>query len=666
MSTRSLTAPPPVPGIPAAILGLLLLLAGGLTAWGLASVLPPGLWWQVLVAPDPRDLGQMLFLYADLPRLAVALIAGAALGLSGALLQMVLRNPVASPTTLGVEAGANLALAAAMALAPSLMVWGREWVALTGGLGAVALVLAIGWRGGLQPVTVILGGLAVGLTCGAAAAVLILFNAHYLMGLFLWSSGSLTQTGWQDAAFLWPRIALLSGMAALCLRPLLLMALNDDAARGLGLSVGAMRVAVLGLAVALNALVVSRLGIIGFIGLAAPALAGACGARRPGARLLWSALFGAAILWLTDQGAQHLGRAIGAELPTGAVSALIGAPLLLLMLGWLRARNVAQPVAPRISRARRPGLMLAVLLVLILGAGLCALFVGPSETGWWASRAELGDLILWRAPRMIAAGAAGALLAAAGCLLQRVTGNAMASPEMLGIGAGATLGFAAMVFLGAATQGPQAFGAVIGAGAALGAVLVMAGRVGAAPERLLLTGLALAALCDALVAIILAGGDPRAMLILNWMSGSTYSLLWPEAGFALTATLLAALGLPLLARWLSIVPLGLQTSRALGLPPARSTAVLLAVAALMTAVGTLIVGPLTFVGLLAPHIARRLGLARPLPELAGAALVGALVMVLADLAGRCITYPWQIPAGLMATLMGAPVLIWILLRRPTT
>lgn len=153
--------------------------------------------------------------------------------------------------------------------------------------------------------------------------------------------------------------------------------------------------------------------------------------------------------------------------------------------------------------------------------------------------------------------------------------------------------------------------------------------------------------------------------MLTWLSGSTYSV---EPAQALRTALIAA-GLmilaPLCRRWLTILPLGGATARSVGiaLTPARLTILLLA--ATLTAMATLTVGPLSFVGLMAPHMARMLGFRRALPQMVIAALLGGLLMVFADWCGRMLLFPYQIPAGLLATFIGAPYFVY-LLRKQTS
>ncbi|MDJ0930603.1 iron chelate uptake ABC transporter family permease subunit [Breoghania sp.] len=121
---------------------------------------------------------------------------------------------------------------------------------------------------------------------------------------------------------------------------------------------------------------------------------------------------------------------------------------------------------------------------------------------------------------------------------------------------------------------------------------------------------------------------------------------------------------PLQMRWLEILPLGGTVAKVVGVPLARARLALLATSAAMAAVATLAAGPLSFVSLLAPHLACRIGVTRALPQLAATALIGAAIMVFADWLGRNLYFPFQIPAGLLTSLIGSPALVWMLARRP--
>lgn len=656
---RQPAAWPALPWIVAALAGM----AVALTLLGLADILPVALWPDALWNPDAADFRQLRFHHAALPRIAVGLLAGAALGLAGALYQTVLRNPLAEPTTLGVSAGAHLALAAALLHAPWLLDSGRDLVALLGAGGATLAVMALASARGMTPLSLVLAGMIVGLYASSVGSMLVLFHHDRLGELFIWQTGTLVQDGWQPAAALALRLAAGLLGALLMARPLTILALDDASARSLGLGLSGSRLAALGLATMLTASVVGAVGVIGFIGLAAPALAHLAGVRRIGARVLWSAVLGALLLWLADQAVLLAGR-VTAEVPTGVATALLGAPLLLVLLRVSRTGSVATERTDVPARASRPQLRLAIGAALLALVVVVALSLGQDADGWrWAAGDALASLLPWRAPRVAAAFGAGAALAVAGFLLQRMTGNALASPEILGVSSGAALGVVALIAVAPVFSGPAMLAAAT-AGAFVSATAILwIGRHDAyAPERLLLTGIAAGTVLIAATSLVMAGGDPRLGLLLSWMAGSTYRVTAGQAAFTLAGALVPVLLTMATLRWLRLLALGDDTARALGLHPGPSRLAVLLLASLLTAAATLTVGPLSFVGLMAPQMARRLGLSRPLPDLIATALLGAGIMVAADWAGRMAIFPWEIPAGLMATLVGGPYLMWLMRR----
>lgn len=636
----------------------------GLFAWALAHQ-GLGVSLEALWAPDTEDIPQLLLHFTWWPRLCMALLAGAGLALAGVLMQQVLRNPLASPTTLGVASGANLALMAATLLAPGLLTFGREWVALAGGGAAVALVFALAWRRGLAPMVVVLAGLVVNLYLGALGTALLLFNHETLAGLLIWGAGSLAQNGWDDVLTLLPHWLIGLAAALLLLKPLNVLELDDASAKSLGISLKYLRFAGLGLAVFITGSVVSVVGIIGFIGLAAPNIVRMAGARRLGERVGYSMALGAVLLATTDLALQHLSGILPTLLPTGAVTGALGAPLLLWLIPRLKLQGDRPPQAPTAFLKRHPhparlALWLAagLLLAAILGLGW-----GQGSAGWyWLSLDDLAVLD-WRSPRVLAAAASGLMLALAGTLLQRLSANPMASPEVLGVSGGCAIALIVAIY-----TLPAPSSATLIAIGTLGSLVTLAGLValnrksGFLPDRLLLTGVAITALFDAVRSVLLAGGDPRGQQVIAWLAGSTYYVDLPSAfivgGIAIV---LAAISLPF-ARWLDLLPLGAPTARALGVGLDRARLVLLLLVALLTACATLVVGPLSFVGLLAPHMARLVGFSRARWHLLGAGLIGMLLMVLADWVGRQAMFPYEVPAGLIATLIGGAYFMWGLRR----
>ncbi|SFA73774.1 iron complex transport system permease protein [Rhizobium sp. NFR07] len=642
-----------------ALVFLMLIVSGGAASWFLAA---PALSSAV---GHGYDIPRMVVYYSTLPRLATALLVGAALALSGALFQQVLRNPLADPTTLGVSAGANLALVVVSLFIPGLLGAGRDVVALLGSAAAAVIVVGFGARRGFSPYSLVLSGLVLSLWCGGLSAILTYLNQRYLASLFIWGSGSLAQQSWAIPLSLTWKIGAVAVVSALLIRPLSLLDLGESSSVALGVRLARLRVVVVACAVALAAFVTSAVGVIGFIGLVAPTLARLSGARRPVQLIVWSPLIGAGLLFLADSVLQLTTGSLGNFLPTGAVTAIFGSPLLLALLPRLKIRHRIQQAIP-LRRPRPWGVKLplvtAILGVLVLL--VISLFAGRSPGGGWAllSGEFLDDILAIRSPKIFAALASGAMLAVAGAILQRLTGNEMASPEVLGISAGATFGVAIALFAVAPGFSGQFAFAVGGAVSVLAVILLSSRSSTFAPERVLLAGIALSAMVDAVVGVLSSTGDPRAVLLMRWMSGSTYLVDGTTAaaevviGAVLITAALSA------RRWLDILPLGPAPSAAVGMPLAMSRLALFGLAGLMTAAATLTVGPLSFVGLMGPHLAREAGLKRAMPQMVGAALIGGGLMVAADFVGRTIAAPYQIPAGLVSALIGAPFLMFLMGR----
>ena len=259
-------------------------------------------------------------------------------------MQQVLRNPLAAPTTLGVASGASLAMMLATLFAPALMAGtglggdgfqlGREWVALAGGLAAMGLVFALAWARGMSPTVVVLAGLVVNLYIGALGMVLVpLFNQEALHGTLVWGAGSLAQNGWDGVTTLITR--LLPGM--------LLALVLDVPACGTGSRRGQCQKP--GRLAAQAASDEPGAGGIperlrgqraGHHRLHRPGRAGlraSDGRTPPGQRLLWAPLFGALLLAVTAMVVASLDGLLPNLIPTGAMTAALGAPLLLWLIG---------------------------------------------------------------------------------------------------------------------------------------------------------------------------------------------------------------------------------------------------------------------------------------------------------------------------------------------
>ncbi|STZ75790.1 Fe(3+)-hydroxamate ABC transporter permease FhuB [Bergeriella denitrificans] len=596
-----------------------------------------------------------------LPRMAMALLAGGGSAAATMLMQQLMRNPLASDSTLAVSSGAQTALVLATVAAPSLLLYGASAVAFGGAAAALGAVLWLSARRDLMPLTVILAGLVVSLYLGSLTGIVMLFFSEETRGVMQWGSGSLVQDSWADTLQLLWRTAAAALLVAALLKPLSAMSLSDEQAVALGIPVKKIRLLALGAAAFLSANVVAFVGMMGFVGLAAATLVRQTGFRTLPARLPAAFALGALMLMLTDNGLMLLKHYYQTDLPAGAVTALIGAPLLL----WLMMKAPERPVFQTASEPAPVRLHASPLLrrlpLLALAALLLALFVGRNE-GWMPVIDT--DYLSFRYPRVLLAAATGTMLALTGVMLQRLTQNPMASPELLGISSGTAFGAMTAVLLFDITSGSGLFwlAGIASALATLGLLMLLNRNNGLAPEKVLLTGMAMAALADAAIRLWTASGDFRVQQMLIWMSGSTYQAT-PQsaAAVALLALLLMFAVLPL-QRWLGLLSLNATVAQSTGVNVATARLVLIALCAILTALATLLIGPLSFVGLLAPHLANMLGARLPAQQLRSAALLGAAVMILADWLGRQLMFPYEVPAGLMATLLGGAYFM-LMMRR---
>mgnify|MGYP000606908497 FL=1 len=530
----------------------------------------------------------------------------------------------------------------------------------------LGLVFALAWRRQLNPVVIVFAGLVINLYLAAISMGLLLFFQEELKGLLVWGSGSLAQNSWSGVGYLLPRLLLAAMLAAVLVRPLAVLELDDASARSLGVSLKHLRLAGLGLAVFVTACVVSVVGLIGFIGLAAPAMVRLLGVRKLAQRLLWAPILGALLLAATDLLLQTLSRFWPVLIPTGAMTALLGAPLLLWLIPRLGIKQSAPKANSSLQLARHPApTRLVGLMVLGLAAAVIAsLLFGQGMGGWgWPSWLRWQVRLEWRLPRTLAAGAAGVLLALAGTLLQRVSNNPMASPELLGVSGGTFMGvIAAALLLPALPLPMMLLGGLVGAFACLLLLVLINRRNGFQPERILLSGIAITALFEPLQAIALANGDLRVQQLLSWMSGSTYYVTQPVALALVVLALLMLAACLLVSRWLDLMPMGPAVATALGIHLGRAQLTILLLVAVLTASATMVIGPLSFAGLLAPHLARLMGLVRARWHLLGAAGCGALLMVSADWIGQQILFPQEVPVGLVSTLIGGAYFMWCLRR----
>ncbi len=575
-----------------------------------------------------------------------------------------LRNPIADPSTLGVSSGAQLAIVVATLFFPEVLDGYRGLVALAGAAAATAIVFLLGWRRSFEPITMVVSGLLVGITCNALSAAMTLSQGEYLMSLVTWNGGSLSQQDWSATVSLGLELLLGLAITLLLLRPLTVLGLGDSSARSLGVALAGTRIAIASLAVALSAGVAAAVGLVSFVGLAAPALVRLLGIRTTRSILLLSPVAGGLLLWFCDGIVQLVASSAGETFPTGSVTALIGGPLLLWLLPQVRAVEPPQP-PDSVVVSRAPLSRLVLISCLLPPLAWAALCVARLPEGWTLLSGDLfWELFPARWPRLVASTAAGGLLAMAGAMLQRLTGNPMASPEVLGVSGGAGVGYAVALSFSANAGAPALFlGAGGGAIVVLVIVALFAARRHLPPERLLLAGISVSAFSSAILSALLAVGDQRAWQILSWLGGSAAAATPQTAVFLAGLTIVILIIGLIFTRWLTILPLGAPTALALGLPLVSARMLMVLTAGIATAAASLLVGPLSFVGLMAPHIAHRAGFEKAGSNLLASAVIGAVLMMIADLGARTVTFPYELPLGLFAAFAGAPYLVWMIGKR---
>lgn len=313
---------------------------------------------------------------------------------------------------------------------------------------------------------------------------------------------------------------------------------------------------------------------------------------------------------------------------------------------------------------RRIPVIAALLLVFLAAISLGRTVVSPGDIAdvlRHGPRAKTWFLLYeLRLPRLLTAIGAGAGFGLAGAISQSLFRNPLAAPEMLGITAGASLGAVAVLLAGANGLAVTS-GAVGGAVAATVLLLMLAGRL---PEvsRLILTGIGISLTAGALTGLLLSrASDTLAGDAMLWLTGSLNGRHWPQARLiwmALPALLIAA---GVAARSLDRMELGDDLAQSLGISVHLVRPALVLLTAALIAAGVAVVGPVGFVGLMAGPIARRQADGTG-PDLIGAALIGALIMLLADLMVTLSAPYALLPAGIFTGLMGAPWLIWLLWR----
>lgn len=330
--------------------------------------------------------------------------------------------------------------------------------------------------------------------------------------------------------------------------------------------------------------------------------------------------------------------------------------------------------------------LLPVAAALVLLSLVAAIFLGVVDipaadvvsvlTGGGSPEAH-SIIMEIRLPRIVTGMLAGIQLAVAGLILQTITRNPLADPSLIGVSQGATLTvtlfllFTVYIFnpgSNTVAELPIAWLPVAGmaGGMVAGAIIyLLAFRLELSPLRITLCGIAIGAVLHAIAIGLIAGwGSARIEIILEWISGSLYARTWDHARFLLPFTVMGLAILPLIYRPLVLLQFDAPVARSFGLAYRRQFTVLLVISCALAASAVGVVGPIVFVGLVVPHLARFLA-GRHFPlVLPLTVALGAIVITLGDLIGRLAGGAEEVPIGVITALTGVPVLLALLRKAP--
>jgi len=332
----------------------------------------------------------------------------------------------------------------------------------------------------------------------------------------------------------------------------------------------------------------------------------------------------------------------------------------------------AKVTGPR-RRLGRPARVTIAIAAVALVLMIVSLWTGTVSVSLWDTlRAAVGidtgtgaDFIVGqlRAPRVYTAALVGGLLAASGALMQSIARNPLASPDLLGISAGAAAGAVACIYLTQTTSSlALAPWAVLGALIAAGLVITLGSRGRLEPFRMIIAGIGIDFVATAIITLLLVK-IPQDVVpqAYSWIVGSTAARTWQHVAIG-TASCLVIVPIALfMARRLRVLEMGDDLAAGLGLRPGRLRFVALATAAVAAGLAAALVGPIAFIALVAPAIARRLTRS-PGITVAASVLVGVVLTVAADLAARELLGSVQLPVGLYTALIGGPYLIFLIVR----
>ena len=596
---------------------------------------------RALLPGHTPTLPEALVQNLRLPRSLVAVLIGASLALAGTLLQTLTHNPMASPSLLGINSGAALAMALTSALSPTPIAgYSLSFIAACGGGVSWLLVMTAG--GGFRHThdrnKLILAGIALSAFCMGLTRITLLLAEDHAYGIFYWLAGGVSHARWQDVWQLLPVVVTAVPVVLLLANPY--AGSEPDEA-----TFGHQYVS------AASGWCVRQRGRSGGVYRSAGATSGALLGRLRSAQRTAS-----------EHAAGGHADAAGRCTRTRAGLPRRSARRRSAGADW-------QPLLCLACEEARMKIALVIFITLALaGCALLSLHMGVIPvpwrallTDWQAGREHYYVLMEYRLPRLLLALFVGAALAVAGVLIQGIVRNPLASPDILGVNHAASLASVGALLLMPSLP-VMVLPLLAFAGGMAGLILLKMLAKTHQPMKLALTGVALSACWASLTDYLMLSRPQDVNNALLWLTGSLWGRDW---SFVKIAIPLMILFLPLslsFCRDLDLLALGDARATTLGVsvPHTRFWALLLAVA--MTSTGVAACGPISFIGLVVPHMMRSITGGRHRRLLPVSALTGALLLVVADLLARIIHPPLELPVGVLTAIIGAPWFVWLLVR----
>lgn len=278
---------------------------------------------------DDASPERMVIWNIRLPRMILAALVGANLAMSGAILQGVMNNPLADPSIIGISSGAGLFGIAVLVIFPQYQHL-VPIAAFFGAMLAAVIIYSLAWRGGIEPIRIILAGVAVSALFGAGISGMLVFYSDRVHGALTFMNGSLSSRSWPEVFTILPYTIVGFILANIFAEKMNILILGDDIARGVGLNVELTRLGFTALAALLAASAVSVVGLLGFVGLIVPHTVRLIIGNDYKYMLPTSALLGSILLMFSDTFARTILSPV--EIPVGIVMAVLGVPFFLYLL----------------------------------------------------------------------------------------------------------------------------------------------------------------------------------------------------------------------------------------------------------------------------------------------------------------------------------------------